>query len=84
MRNRKCDLCKSDIAGKCSDAPMDGVSFGVYDLCVECVQIVRRAVCRDCGGTGKVRVRDDFATSTHASCGENRTQYKTEKCKRCL
>lgn len=83
MKIRKCDLCKSDVSGKCGDSPVYGVSFGTYDLCVECVRLVRRAICRDCNGTGKVRVRDDYATDAQASCGENRTQYKTEKCKHC-
>lgn len=79
MKNRKCDLypCKNDIGGD------SGISFGSRDLCDQCVQIVRRAICRDCNGTGKIRVRDDYATDAQASCGENRTQYKTEECKHC-
>ena len=77
MKSRKCDLC-----GIIIDKGF-GVSFGVYDLCSECVEAVRRAVCLKCKGTGKMRVRDDDATFAQATCGENRTEYKTVNCDRC-
>ncbi len=41
--------------------------------------IVLRKDCQECEGKGKLRVRDD-----DASCGENRTVYKTVECNRCF
>lgn len=78
MKNRVCDLCKSEINLK------DGVSFCLYDLCNACIKLVRCAICRKCEGTKKVRVRDQAATDAQATCGENRTEYKTISCVDCV
>lgn len=59
------------------------VSFGVYDLCGNCTTMVRRATCLKCEGSGRIRVRDDDASSAQATCGENRTEYKTIDCDCC-
>lgn len=81
MRIRKCDLCEYNIPRE------SGVGFllgrKTFDLCKECVKIVRVAICRECKGTEKVKVRDDEATTAQATCRENRTQYKTIKCENC-
>lgn len=78
MKKRHCDLCKSEIF-KLSD----GACFDKYDLCDKCVKLVRTAICKTCNGTGKKRICDDEATFAQASCGENRTQYKTVPCNNC-
>jgi hypothetical protein len=84
MKNRECDLCTDIIRNPgCGESPLIGVSFEKYDLCEACVSLVRRAICKRCHGTGKVRKRDDEATSAQATCGENRTQYKMATCKDC-
>lgn len=75
MKNRVCDLCKSKINLK------DGVSFDLYDLCNACIKLVRCAICRKCEGTTKVRIVDH--ENSEATCGENRTQYKTITCDQC-
>ena len=77
MKTRKCNFCNRNINGD------SGMSFHNYDLCIDCVIIARRMVCRECSGTGKVRVRDDEATDAQATCGENRTVYRTIECKSC-
>lgn len=48
MKTRECELCDINIKKD------DGVSFGVYDLCENCTKIVRRAICRECQGTGRL------------------------------
>lgn len=78
MQKRECNFCHTDIEGK------DGVSFGPYDLCVECVKLTRRAICLKCHGTGKIRIVDNEATDAQGTCGENRTQYKTVNCGKCM
>jgi len=79
MKSRKCDLCRLQ-----AEIPANtGVSFGRFDLCGPCTNLVRRAVCLKCKGTGRMRVRDDEATFAQASCGENRTQYTTIMCDLC-
>ena len=77
MKIRKCNLC-----GYCIQND-DGASFGCYDLCIECVHIVRRVTCRKCKGTGRVSEVDQEASAAQATCGENRTQYKTVDCLIC-
>jgi len=80
MKINKCDLCDLVID---SDKDNGAVSFGVYDFCGICTKNIRRAVCLKCKGTGKIRIVDDDATDRQATCGENRTQYKTIECDRC-
>lgn len=77
MKSRKCDLCSKVIPDN------KGVSFGKHDLCDSYIEIVRRAICKKCGGTGKVREVDHAETNAQATCGENRTQYRTVACKKC-
>ena len=79
MKTRKCDLCDENIPKE----DKGSVSFGIYDMCGNCVAQTRQAVCLKCRGTGKVRVRDDEASCAQANCGENRTQYKQIDCDRC-
>jgi len=82
MKIRKCDLCKCDISNE-SGASFKIVGIGDYDFCDECIKIVRKAVCKKCHGEGTVREVDDEASCAQATCGENRTQYRTVKCKCC-
>lgn len=77
MKIRKCDLCSLVIKDT------KGVSFGTYDLCERCSTNARYATCRKCCGTRKVSEVDREATNAQASCGENRTQYRTITCKNC-
>lgn len=77
MKSRECDLCDKTIEGN------TGVSFGCHDLCNKCIKIVRCAVCKQCHGEGIVSAVDYEATHAQATCGENRTQYKTIACKHC-
>lgn len=77
MRHRECNLCKDRIPAN------DGVSFYEYDLCIECIALVRRAICKKCKGSGKIQIEDETATMAQATCGENRIQYKTITCKAC-
>ncbi len=58
-------------------------SVGLIDLCVQCVKIVRRAICKTCKGTGKYQEVDREASGRAASCGENRTEYRTAMCYEC-
>ncbi len=78
MKTRECDLCNHTITKD------TGVSFDVYDLCDKCVKVVRRAICRECRGTGKTSEVDHERTNSMATCGENRTQYRTVLCKKCV
>jgi len=64
-----------------------------YDLCERCVEsliknilktITLRIDCEGCKREGKLRVRDDEASDAQASCGENRTVYKTIECDKCF
>ena len=72
-----CDLCERLIVES------NGISFDKYDLCNDCIALVRRAMCTFCLGTGKMQVRDNEATDAQATCGESRTQYKTISCSHC-
>lgn len=65
------------------------------DLCSKCCRhAIRRYIksrgikllrnsCSECASSGKVRVKDEEATSAQASCGENRIQYKLVECETC-
>jgi len=77
MKTRSCNFCRIKIDNN------DGISIQNYDLCRLCTQLVRRAICPKCEGTGKVRRVDHEATYAQATCGENRTQYRTVPCKAC-
>ncbi len=64
-----------------------------YDLCERCVRslvdhtLQTTLLCMDCTkckGKGKISVRDDDASDAQASCGENRTVYKTIECDNCF
>ncbi|KKN98976.1 hypothetical protein LCGC14_0142210 [marine sediment metagenome] len=79
MKSRKCDICNEGI----NSEDKGSVSFGIYDLCGNCVAMVRMATCLKCNGTGKVRVRDNDASCAQATCGENRRVSKTIDCDRC-
>lgn len=85
MKKRYCNLCESGIFELCLESArqQNGVCFGPYDLCDKCVKLVRTAICKTCNGAGNKRVRDDEASFAQASCGENRTQYKTVPCDKC-
>lgn len=81
----KCDFCKCTI-----DSDDISISFGIvgigigrYDACETCTKTIRTAVCKECHGKGTLSVRDAAATNSMASCGENRTQYKTIECNCC-
>lgn len=73
-----CDLCNEKIE------PKSGKSFNGYDLCNDCVMMVRCGLCIECEGTCKVRVLDRKQTNAEATCGENRPVYKTISCNKCL
>lgn len=79
MRTYTCDFCEKDMVG--------GVSFRMpewdVDICNDCLPLMRKAVCPQCKGSGKMKVVDLHATNSQASCGENRTQYKKIKCEFC-
>jgi len=81
MKVRKCDFCMCDILDKGASFTIQGV--GNYDLCETCIAIVRTAICRNCHGTGTVREVDHQASDAQATCGENRTVYRTIKCLGC-
>ena len=87
MRIRKCDLCECYVTGNLDDTE-DGVSFiagrVTRDLCGNCVIVVRTAICRNCKGTGKIKVTDYEATKAQATCGKSRIEYKTVECQHCL
>lgn len=66
-----------------------------YDICEICVghlirKVLRSAIvilridCEGCGGKGKIRIIDEEKIYAEASCGENRTQYKTIECNNCF
>ena len=83
MRTCVCDLCKDTLD------PQKSVEFtvlrvGVYDFCPECVRRLRRAICSKCKGTGRHREVDVAASQAGASCGENRTEYRTVACQECI
>ena len=75
---RKCNLCESHIDGNC------GIGFDAenrrYDICDKCLDLIKLYSCPICKGSGKKRVVDHAATVAQATCGENRTQYKTVAC----
>lgn len=84
-----CDAC-----GQQPEEDQHMMMSGV-DLCIDCYEHAvesylssrkrpLRSDCDVCGGTGTVRVTDEAATAAQATCGENRTQYKTVKCKKCV
>ena len=77
MKTRKCDFCEKDIPNK------EGVSVGENDLCGLCLEDTLKAICKTCGGTGVVRVKDHEASDAQASCGESRIEYRTVKCRQC-
>lgn len=79
MKTRECDICGENITSE----DKGSVSFGVYDLCGNCVAQVRQATCLRCHGTGKFQTYDKEASIAQASCGESRSQYKTVNCDRC-
>lgn len=65
------------------------------DLCGNCVKCAiqcyltnrkrpLRLNCTKCKGKGTHRVVDEEASFAQATCGENRTQYKIEKCPQCV
>ena len=81
MITRKCDLCSLGID---EENDNEFVSFGIRDLCGKCVSTVRRAICQKCHGTGKFREADREASDRGASCGENRTEYRTVTCHECI
>ncbi len=94
MKICKCDFCETtivlDMTDKLAhtDGHSGGISFeipgvGQFDLCNVCLKYVRRAMCHACGGRGTVRVRDDHASESQASCGESRSVYKTVRCEEC-
>lgn len=90
MRKRFCNFCKNELSNLITQTiggvPQyaKGVGWGGgYDLCDNCVKVIRRVICRHCLGTGRIRVRDDEATDAQATCGESRTQYKTIICRYC-
>lgn len=76
-----CDFCKTTI-----EKNENCVSFNIphikqqYDICEMCLKVIRVAVCKECHGKGTKSVRDEKATNAMATCGENRTQYKTVQC----
>lgn len=81
MKNCVCDLCKKDIE------PAKGIEFKInttiYDLCVNCLKIIDKVRCKNCKGTGKIREVDVEASHRVATCGENRTEYRTVTCQKC-
>ena len=82
MKTCTCDLCKKNIKSK------TGVCFPVgvvnFDFCDSCVKIVRRAICLKCEGKGRHQEVDFEASQRGASCGENRTEYRTVACQECI
>lgn len=83
MRTCVCDLCKNTIDPEVS-VELTIPNVGLYDFCTDCVKRIRRAICKKCKGTGQYQERDEFATESQASCGENRTQYRTVSCHECM
>lgn len=81
MKYRKCDFCGCEIDDEHSNH--NGSSCGQYDLCDPCTLLARRGTCKKCKGRGRVQVVDEQATRAQASCGENRTQYKSIECNQC-
>lgn len=81
MKTCTCDLCKNNIKSS------TGVCFSVgvisFDFCDSCIKIVRKAVCKKCKGAGNHQEADREATDRQATCGENRTQYRTVTCQEC-
>jgi len=86
-----CDVCCETI--DTLNDPM--IYVDDLDICHPCCEsIIRKFIksrkdkplrsnCPKCKGTGKVRVKDEYATDSMATCGENRIQYKTVKCQEC-
>lgn len=86
-----CDMC-------CDTMKSTFMQVDDIDLCSRCCKHVvyqyielqsnagkgLRSQCSECNGTGKISVRDNEATNAQASCGENRTQYKTVWCDKCI
>jgi hypothetical protein len=85
-----CDGCCSIVAVKSGFTHVEG-----KDLCPSCCRYaIRRYLesrgvkpfkssCPHCEGTGRLKVVDEEATDAQATCGENRTQYKSEDCREC-
>lgn len=85
-----CDAC-------CDEMKSVFVQVEFLQLCERCCKRALREVmesrdkagkkwqshCSQCDGTGKVRVKDEYASDAQASCGENRIQYKTVRCEKC-
>jgi hypothetical protein len=67
--------------------PEKGIDFRIggtiYDFCIDCLNVIDRTRCKNCEGTGKVREVDIEASNAQATCGENRTQYRTVACQEC-
>ena len=83
MRTCVCDLCKNTIdPGVSTELTIPNV--GLYDFCPDCVKRVRRAICLKCKGKGRHQEVDVEASQRGASCGENRTEYRTVACQECI
>lgn len=65
-----------DLCGKCC-------SYAIQQYLQSRKKKELQSTCSACLGTGKVQEVDEYASSAQASCGENRTQYRTVKCKKC-
>lgn len=85
-----CDACGKKIT--LEDIPPIDLDNDLCEFCIACLirqvlkskVIVLRKDCPICEGKGKLRVRDDDASEAQASCGENRTVYKTIECRKCF
>lgn len=85
-----CDACGKKI--ELEDIPRIDLDYDICEICIgrlinkvfKTQVIVLRIDCKECGGKGKIRIIDEEKTYAEASCGENRTQYKTIECDNCF
>ncbi len=83
-----CDGC-----GQHPEEDQHMIMSGV-DLCMDCYEHAvelylssrkrpLQSECKACDGIGSLQAIDEAATDAQATCGENRTQYKTVECDNC-
>lgn len=85
-----CDACGKKI--ELEDIPRLNLDYDICGICIgrlikkiiKTKDITLRVDCKKCEGIGKRTIEDDAASMAQASCGENRTQYKTIECNNCF